>query len=47
MFSSLDEQIETTEGHPATGERLVRFVAAAVVAVVVIAVLYLGIVAFE
>jgi hypothetical protein len=47
MFSSLDEQIETTEGHPAVRERLVRFVGAAVVAVIVIGVLYLGIVAFE
>lgn len=48
MFDSLDEQIDTTEGaRHTTGERVVRFFGMAVVAVLVFAGLYLGIVALQ
>jgi len=47
MFHSLDEEIETSEGHLTTRERLVRFLGITILSLLVFAGLYIGIVALE
>jgi len=48
MFDSLEKDIEITEGgRPKTGERLIRYIGAIVLALMVFGGLYLGILALE
>ena len=47
MFDSLEKNIEMTESAPGNRERLVRFLGAALVALVVLGGLYMGIMTLE
>jgi len=47
MFDSLEKNIEMTENAPKTRERLVRFLGAALVALVVLGGLYMGLMTLE